>query len=99
GDFASRFAWYVQAVQRRISSNWIQSTVDPSISSAPRVIVTFTILRNGTITNIQFQQRSNDSSVDNSALRAVQASSPVQQLPPGYSGSAVNVQFWFDFHR
>lgn len=99
GDFASRFGWYVQAVQRRISSNWLQSTVDPSVSYAPRVIVTFTILRDGTITNIQFQQKSNIYSVDSSAVRAVQNSSPLQPLPGGYAGSSVNVQFWFDFHR
>src|SRR5579863_1731958 len=49
GDFGSRFSWYVEAVQRRISRNWIQSTVDPSVSSAPRVIVTFTILRDGSV--------------------------------------------------
>jgi periplasmic protein TonB len=99
GDFGSRFSWYVQAVQRRVSSNWLESTVDPSVAYAPRVIVTFTILRDGTITNIQFQQKSNIYSVDSSAVRAVQASSPVQPLPGGYSGSSVNVQFWFDFHR
>jgi periplasmic protein TonB len=99
GDFGSRFAWYVQAVQRRVSSNWLQSAVDPSVAYAPRVVVNFTILRDGRITNIQIQQSSNVQSVDLSAYRAVQSSSPVQPLPPGYSGSYVNVEFWFDFHR
>ena len=99
GDFGSRFSWYVEAVQRRISSNWLQSTVDPSVAYAPRVIVTFTILRDGTITNIQITHPSNNSSVDNSAIRAVQASSPLDRLPSAYSGSEVNVEFWFDFHR
>ena len=56
GDFGSRFSWYVEAVQRRISSNWLQSTVDPSVSSAPRVVVVFTILRDGTVTNVQITQ-------------------------------------------
>jgi protein TonB len=99
GDFGSRFSWYVEAVQRRVSSNWLQSTVDPSISAAPRVIVTFTILRDGTVTNIQTTQRSNNSSVDTSAIRAVKESSPLQPLPGAYTGSSVNVEFWFDFHR
>lgn len=99
GNFGSHFPWYVQAVQRRISSNWLQSAVDPSVAYAPRVIITFTILRDGTITNIQIQRSSNVYSVDSSAVRAVQASSPLQPLPGAYSGSEVNVQFWFDFHR
>jgi periplasmic protein TonB len=99
GDFGSRFSWYVEAVQRRISGNWLQSTVDPNISAAPRVIVTFDILRNGTITNIQTERSSNNYSVDASAIRAIQASSPVNPLPGEYSGNKVGVEFWFDFHR
>jgi len=99
GDFGSRFSWYVEAVQRRVSGNWLQSTVDPNVSAAPRVIVTFDILRNGTITNIQTERSSNNYSVDASAIRAIQASSPVSPLPGEYSGSRVGVEFWFDFHR
>ncbi|HVB58571.1 MAG TPA: energy transducer TonB [Candidatus Acidoferrales bacterium] len=99
GDFGSRFSWYVEAVQRRVSGNWLQSTVDPNVSVAPRVIATFTILRDGTVTNIQITQSSNNYSVDNSAVRAVKQSSPFAPLPAGYSGSNVNVEFWFDFHR
>lgn len=99
GDFGSRFSWYVEAVQRRISGNWLQSTVDPGVAYAPRVVVSFTILRNGTATNIQVTQSSNIYSVDGSAVRAVRNSSPLDRLPAAYGGSEVNVEFWFDFHR
>jgi periplasmic protein TonB len=99
GDFSSRFAWYVQAVQRRVSSNWLESTIDPNIAVAPRVIVTFDILRDGRIANAQITRSSGNYSVDTSALRAVENSSPVDPLPGGYSGSYVSVDFWFDFHR
>ena len=99
GDFGSRFSWYVEAVQRRVSGNWLQSSVDPSVSTAPRVVVTFTIMRDGTVTNAQTTQSSNNYSVDNSALRAVRDASPLDRLPGGYQGSSVNVEFWFDFHR
>ncbi len=99
GDFGSRFAWYVQAVQQRISRSWLQSSIDPSLGSAPRVVVSFTILRNGTITNVQVTRSSNNYSVDNSALRAVRDSSPLNPLPPAYGGSSVNCDFWFDYTR
>jgi protein TonB len=99
GDFGSRFSWYVDAVQRRVSSNWLQSAVDPSVMTAPHVEITFTILRDGSITNAQITRSSNNYSVDNSALRAVRDSSPVARLPPEYVGSYVNVIFAFDFHR
>jgi periplasmic protein TonB len=99
GDFGSRFPWYVEAVQRRVSSNWLQSTIDPTVSVAPRVVATFDILRDGTITNIQITRSSGNYSVDNSAVRALRDSSPLNPLPGAYSGTRVGVEFWFDFHR
>ncbi|HKV28675.1 MAG TPA: energy transducer TonB [Candidatus Acidoferrales bacterium] len=99
GSFGFQFPWYVEAVQRRVSSNWLESTVDPTIPWAPRCIVSFQILRDGTVANVQIMQSSGNQSVDSSAIRAVQSSNPLDRLPPGYSGSYVNVEFWFDFRR
>lgn len=99
GNFGAKFPWYVEAVQRRVSSNWLQSTINPTVRWAPRLVVSFQILRDGTIGNIQVLQSSGDASVDTSAVRAVGNSSPVDKLPPGYAGSYVNVEFWFDYHK
>jgi len=99
GDFLGRFPTYVDAVRNRISSNWLQSTVDPTVRYAPRADFTFQILRDGSIVNIQRLQSSGNASVDNSALRAIQSSSPLQPLPSEYSGSNVSVEFFFDFRR
>jgi len=99
GEFGSRYPWYVEAVRRRISSNWLQSAIEPTVRWAPRVVVTFQILPNGTLANIQVLRSSGNASVDYSARRAVLDSSPVERLPSGYSGSSVNVEFWFEFRR
>jgi periplasmic protein TonB len=99
GNFGARFSWYVEAVQRKISSTWLQSTVDPSVQFAPRVVATFDILRDGSVTNIQVTKSSGNPSVDASTLRAIRDASPMQQLPAGYTGSKVSVEFWFDFKR
>lgn len=99
GNFGSRYSWYVEAVQRRISGNWLQASVDPTIRFAPRVVATFDILRNGTVTNIQLTRSSGNASVDTSAVRAIRDSSPLQALPNDYSGGKVSVEFWFDFKR
>jgi TonB family protein len=99
GDFAGRFSWYVDAIRSRVSGNWLQSTVDPSVRFAPRAVVTFDILRNGTVTNVQILRSSSNTSVDNSAVRAILSSSPVNPLPNEYSGAKVSVEFWFDFRR
>ena len=99
GEFGSRYSWYVDAVQRRVSGNWLQSTVDPALRFAPRAVVTFDILRNGAIANVQMLQTSGNASVDSSVVRAVQGSNPLQPLPSDYSGNKVSVEFWFDFRR
>ena len=99
GNFGDKFSWYVEAVQRKISGNWLQSTVDPRISFAPRLVATFDIARNGTVSNIQITKSSGDATVDQSAVRAIRESSPMQALPPAYNGSRVSVEFWFDFKR
>jgi periplasmic protein TonB len=99
GDFGSKYSWYVDTVRNRISSNWQQSLIDPSVRFAPRATLSFTILRDGTITNIQVLQSSGNTSVDNSARRAILSSSPVTKLPNDYSGQVVNVEFWFEFKR
>jgi periplasmic protein TonB len=98
-DFGERYGWYVQAVRNRISSNWLLSTISPSLLSAPRVYVDFDINRDGSISNARITQSSGIPEVDRSALRAVLASSPLAALPPDYSGSKVSVEFYFDLKR
>jgi outer membrane biosynthesis protein TonB len=44
-------------------------------------------------------QSSGNRSIDNSALRAIQSSSPMSPLPSNYPGNSVTVEFWFDFRR
>jgi len=99
GDFAGRYPWYVEAVRRRISSNWLYSTVDPAVRWAPRAVASFQVFRDGTISNIDLLRSSGNASVDNSAIRAILSSSPLERLPNEYSGPYVLVEFWFDFRR
>jgi len=99
GDFGSRFPSYVEAVRRRISGNWLQSTIDPSVQWAPRVVMTFQIFRDGSIQNVERVRSSGVDSVDRSALRAILDSNPLSPLPVEYGGSFVTVEFWFEFRR
>jgi protein TonB len=99
GSFGSRYSWYVDAVRRKISENWLKYEVDPSIKSASRVYVTFEIGRDGSPGNIQISQSSGVPSLDMSAKRALQRIDTFGPLPPDYNGGRVNVEFWFDFKR
>jgi protein TonB len=99
GDFGTRFAWYVQGVQRKVSENWLKYEIDPKISTAQRVYITFDIGRDGHPMNAQVEQSSGVPSLDISAVRAIQRIDTFGALPPEYSGGKVSVEFWFDFKR
>ena len=99
GDFGTRFAWYVQAVQRTVSQNWLKYEIDPRITSAQRVYITFDISRDGHPGNVQVEQSSGVPSLDISATRAIQRIDTFGPLPPEYSGSKVSVEFWFDYKK
>ena len=99
GDFGTRFAWYVQVVQRTVSQNWLKYEIDPRITSAQRVYISFDVMRDGHPTNVQVEQSSGVPSLDNSAVRAIQRIDTFGPLPGEYSGSKVSVEFWFDYKK
>ncbi|MGB7586675.1 MAG: TonB family protein [Terriglobales bacterium] len=99
GDFGTRFAWYVRVVQQKVSENWLKYEVDPGITDARRVYLTFDILRDGQPTNVSIEQSSGVPSLDQSAVRALQRIDTFGPLPSDYSGDKVSVEFWFDYKK
>jgi periplasmic protein TonB len=99
GDFGSRFGWYVDAVRRKVSENWLKYEVDPRVDAARRVYITFEITRAGAPENIRVEQSSGVPSLDQSAMRALQRIDTFGPLPPDYAGRYVAVEFWFDYKR
>jgi protein TonB len=97
--FGDKYGWYVTAITRAISNNWLKSLVDPSVQKAPRVSLSFNIARDGTVSGVTVQQSSGVPSLDRSAQRAVLASSPLAPLPGDYRGGSVSVNFYFEYSR
>ncbi|MGA7694066.1 MAG: energy transducer TonB [Candidatus Sulfotelmatobacter sp.] len=99
GDFGTRYGWYVQVIQRKVSDNWLKYEVDPRISGAQRVYITFDVARDGHPYNVQVEQSSGVPSLDQSAVRALQRIDTFGTLPPDYSGNKISVEYWFDYSR
>ena len=99
GDFGTKYGWYVQVIQRKVSENWLKYEVDPRITSAQRVYITFDVMRDGHPTNVRVEQSSGVPSLDISAARALQRIDTFGPLPPDYPGSKISVEYWFDYKR
>lgn len=99
GDFGSRYAWYVDAVRRKISENWLKYEIDPNISAADRVYVVFDIMRDGSPERVAIEKSSGLASLDQSAVRALQRIDTFGPLPPDYRGNRVSVEFYFDYKK
>jgi protein TonB len=99
GDFGTRYGWYVRVVQQKVQQSWLTYDVDRRITEAPRVYLTFDVLRDGRPTNVQVEQSSGIPSLDQSAIRAIQRIDTFGPLPSDYSGNKVSVEFWFDYKR
>jgi|SRR5579863_2716703 protein TonB len=99
GDFGTRYGWYVQIIQRKVSENWLKYEVDPKISTAERVYITFDVARDGHPFNVRVEQSSGVPSLDVSATRALQRIDTFGPLPPDYNGNKISVEYWFDYSR
>jgi periplasmic protein TonB len=99
GDFGTKYAWYVRVIQQKVSENWMKYEVDPRITSAQRVYITFDVARDGHPMNVQVEQSSGVPSLDVSAVRALQRIDTFGALPPDYPGSKISVEYWFDYKK
>jgi TonB family protein len=91
----NRLGWYAEIVRQRIAQNWITNGLDARTQSQP-AIVSFYIMRDGSIRNPQILQSSGNPTIDNTALRAVYSANPLPALPPQVSESYISAQFTFN---
>jgi len=96
GDFGSRYAYYVDAVRRKITENWLRYEIDPHTPTGKKTFITFDINRDGSPSNVRIEQSSGIPALDISATRALQRIDTFGPLPGGYSGNKVSVEFWFE---
>jgi len=95
----TRFAGYAQQIQQLVAQKWHTSDVDARVQTAPEVIATFDLMRDGRIRNLKILQPSGISSLDYSIQRAILEASPFPPIPPGFDRDSARVEFWFELKR
>ncbi len=97
--FGNRFGSYVALLRQRVAQAWDTGQVDPRLQTAPNVIVTFDIQRNGSVRNVRLLQRSGHTTLDYSCQRAVMDASPFPPLPLAFDRNSARIEFWFQLKR
>ena len=87
------YAYYVQQMLARISANWQRVPV----RGQAIVIVRFTILKNGSVQDVEVEQSSGLSMLDRAASRAVFLADPMPPLPDTYPRDRVGVHLRFQY--
>ncbi|PWU05762.1 MAG: hypothetical protein C5B51_13765 [Terriglobia bacterium] len=99
--FGLQFGWYANLLRDKVARNWRTNDLDPRLRSAPQVIVTFTIQRDGgvPVNSVKIAQRSGNAALDYSAQRAILDSAPFPVLPGGFPRNDADVEFVFELRR
>ena len=84
------FAWYLHAVQRKITEKWA-----PPTHGDGRALVVFEISRNGEVKRAALEGSSGDAVYDQAALRAIADATPFPPLPEQYKSSILKIHLGF----
>lgn len=95
----NRFGNYVIILRQKVAEKWRTTDVDPRIHTLPPAIVTFDLMRDGSVRNVHVSQTSGNQALDYSAQRAIYDASPFPPLPSAYERNDANVEFWFELKR
>lgn len=93
----SRFGAYVDLMRDRISQHWL--TADVRATPSQKCAVSFTIARNGSVSDVKVSQTSGNYLLDTSARRAVLDASPLPALPREFTQNEATVELWFQVHQ
>ncbi len=87
---------YYNLIWQRIRSAWVLTEGAVKGKKDLKTIVAIRINRNGQIEDIQFEKKSGNPALDESAMRAVKKANPLPPFPPGMEGNKIDVGLVFD---
>ena len=92
-----KFGAYVDVMRNKIAGKW--NTADVRALAAQRSGITFTIGRNGSVSNVKVSHPSGSFDLDTSAQRAVLEANPLPPLPADFDKSEATVELLFQMKQ
>jgi TonB family protein len=89
----TRYGWYIDLLRNRVGQHW-----NPDQQSPAPAVVTFTLMKDGSVRDIKLSQRSGNTILDFACQRAILDATPFPPLPDG-AGNSVNIELWFNVRR
>ena len=83
---------YMKDMEQRIKSNWLPQ--DDNFRN--KTVVTFQIMRDGTIKSSEVSESSGDKQFDRDAMKAVEQTGKVAPLPKNILGDYIDIIFTFE---
>ena len=97
GDFGSRFSWYVEGINRKMTASSFRQEVDPHTPRGSKAYIQFAIHRDGSVSNVQMSQNSGSQTLDRACMRAAQRVDTFGALPAQYNQSMVMTSFFCEY--
>ena len=91
------FGPYMNQVLNKVRSNWFIPDL-ARFGARGRVIIDFTITKNGDIVDCHIISESGERALDGAAKSAIDSSNPFQRLPAGFSGNELQLRFGFYYN-
>jgi protein TonB len=86
----NKYGWYVDLLRTKVGQHW-----NPDQRTTASTIVTFTLVKDGTVRDIKISQRSGNTIADFAAQRAILDSAPFPPLPDG-AGNSTHIEVVFN---
>jgi TonB family protein len=87
---------YLDAMTAKVRTAWYSNMPDAAVrGEKARVVVVFTVLRDGTVQDLRIVSSAGTESLDQAAVAVVRSASPFAQLPADFSDNRIVVQFAF----
>jgi TonB family protein len=91
------FGDYMNGVLNKVRNNWL--IPDSALYGRKgRVIIDFTIVKNGDVVDCHIVDESGERSLDGAAKAAIDISNPFQKLPSGFSGNELQLRVAFYYN-
>jgi TonB family protein len=89
---------YLYLLVGRVRTNWFERIPESAQRKTGRVAVRFRVMRDGHVTDVKYDAKSGDETLDRAAYSAILASNPLQPLPGEFACEFVELRFKFYYN-